>query len=344
MLKKIVALCLAAGFILYVWLLPSIILAFAPEIKVVTPQVEEYLPQVYCSGIVHAKAAYDLVSSGFYRVEEVYCRAGQQVKEGQALALLAAVAAECPFFLRHSQEVTPEVPQQLAVLAGQYGITPEDIMAFTAGSNGAVQTFLEENDAPLMVRAPLEGVLTGDFPDPGTTVAQGTVLCRVQSLSYMVTANLSEGDVERVAVGDLATITGEGIGDSLCQGVIERISPTAKQVFVGITPQSVVEAEIRIHTAPQELRSGYRVGVAIDIQGKRHLLTLPYEAIGQDESNQEYVYIAIHNGFRKRPVTTGLEMKEGVEIVEGIAPDEIVAVFGGVEEPEEKKMYRMKGG
>lgn len=77
MLKKAIALCLAAGCIFCVGLLPSLILGTAPKVQVVTPQVTEYLPTVRCSGTVRTESSYDLVSAGIYQVAETYGQAGQ---------------------------------------------------------------------------------------------------------------------------------------------------------------------------------------------------------------------------------------------------------------------------
>lgn len=343
MLKKVVALCIVAGCILFVGLLPSVILASAPEVPVIIPQVEEYLPRVYCTGIVQAEATYDLVSSGIYQVREVYCQTGEQVKKGQILAVLDNVTSKNPFFFRHSCENKFEISHQLSMLAGQYGINPEELATSNIDFPINTPASSQSKQESLEVQAPLEGIVIGDFPNPGTTVTNGMILCNVQSLSYIVKANLSEGDVDRVSVGDLAIISGEGIGASVCQGVVARISPTSKQILMGMVPQTVVEAEIHITEIPDELRHGYRVAVEIDLQKKRHLLTLPYEAINQDDLNREYVYIASRDGLKKRVITTGLEMIDGVEILDGIAPNEVIAVLGGMDVPKEKSIYRMKG-
>ncbi len=343
MLKKAIALCLAAGCIFCVGLLPSLILGTAPKVRVVTPQVTEYLPTVRCSGTVRTESSYDLVSAGIYQVAETYGQAGDNVEEGEVLALLKSMDGEA-FFVRQAQDAQADYSQQLAGLAGQYGMSAAQLESLAkAPEEAATQQVLAGQEETIQVRAPISGILTTDLPASGTAVTQGMVLCRVQSDSYLVTAKLGERDVDEVTVGDQVTITGEGLGGIVCRGVVEKIYPTAKQVLGSAAYETVVEADIRITDIPEKIKPGYSVKVNIFTDSEKQLVTLPYEAVGQDENNREYVYVTGSGGrLEKRLVTTGLELADGVEILEGIGPDEAVAVLGNVQEPEKKKIYLLK--
>ena len=57
---------------------------------------------------------------------------------------------------------------------------------------------------------------------------------------------------------------------------------------------------------------------------RRTMLTVPYEAVGQDENNEEYVYVADGARVERRTVKTGMELLEGVEVVEGLSPNDIL--------------------
>ena len=53
---------------------------------------------------------------------------------------------------------------------------------------------------------------------------------------------------------------------------------------------------------------------------------MPYEAIGQDEDNREYVYVCQNGKLSKRFVETGAEMERSVEVKSGLAAGEFVVM------------------
>lgn len=57
------------------------------------------------------------------------------------------------------------------------------------------------------------------------------------------------------------------------------------------------------------------------------MMVVPYESVRQDGDNTEYVMVAGAYQLEKRPVTTGQETASGVEILEGLLPDELVTVL-----------------
>ena len=57
---------------------------------------------------------------------------------------------------------------------------------------------------------------------------------------------------------------------------------------------------------------------------RRNMLTVPYEAVRQDERNVEYVYLAQGSRAVRRNIVTGVELLEGVEVKEGLAAGDLV--------------------
>jgi hypothetical protein len=53
-------------------------------------------------------------------------------------------------------------------------------------------------------------------------------------------------------------------------------------------------------------------------------VTLPYEAIGQDENNREYLYVIQEGRAVKRLIVTGRELSDCVEILAGATDGEPV--------------------
>ena len=74
-------------------------------------------------------------------------------------------------------------------------------------------------------------------------------------------------------------------------------------------------------------------------------MILPYESVGQDDvDNSEYVMVAGKYRLEKRPITTGRETLEGVEILSGLSLEDLVTVSDGKEERAERYFLEMEGG
>ena len=66
------------------------------------------------------------------------------------------------------------------------------------------------------------------------------------------------------------------------------------------------------------MKSGYTTKAKIIIEQVDYALTIPYEAVMQDEENREYVYVIEDSRAKKRYITTGLELSKGFEVLDGI--------------------------
>ena len=330
MVKKFFVLLLISVMILGVGFLPEIILGTMPRVTVVIPQVKEYTPTVKCNGTVKTVRSYELLSSGLYEIVTIYVESGTMVSRGEPLALLRS-AEDAPFFVRQVREGQESSNlDQLAGLASKYGMSAAELTKMTQTTQGqeAIE-LLTESAEEVTVTSPISGVVLDDLPEEGTVVTQGISLCKIQDRSsFLVTAQISERDIEKVSVGNTAVITGQGLGKTSCSGVVERISTTAEKVLNGTAYETVVTADIRITDFPENLRPGYDVKVTITTGEERQMVLLPYEAVGQDSSNQEFVWISKNGNVEQRKIITGLELAEGIEILEGINPGEAIAVMG----------------
>jgi hypothetical protein len=61
----------------------------------------------------------------------------------------------------------------------------------------------------------------------------------------------------------------------------------------------------------------------VKTQRKENALLLPYDYVGQDEQNREYVMTIWQGRARKKLIATGLELEELVEIQAGLEPGEL---------------------
>jgi HlyD family secretion protein len=128
--------------------------------------------------------------------------------------------------------------------------------------------------AKTRVVAPISGVVTVRHVNEGETVSAGAPIVTVADLSRVrIAAEVDEYDVQRLALGDPATITAEGY-DRSWRGRIEEIPDAVVTRKVNPRDPSrptdvrVLVAKVRLD-APTTLKLGQRVEVEIEPRGSR---------------------------------------------------------------------------
>lgn len=137
---------------------------------------------------------------------------------------------------------------------------------------------------------------------PGTTVAT------IQDTgSLKISISIPEYDIESVSVGLPVRITTDVTNETFT-GTVSQISPTATG---GGSSSSQFAAEVLVDGSPEALRIGTNASVEIILSSTEDVFTVPLDAIGQDESGQDVVYLQTGTDeagdptFEPVPVTVG---------------------------------------
>lgn len=346
MVKKKAALAAVLGIVALMSGLPGLILGRVDRCPVVAPQMVPYRPSVRCEGQVWPTEGYQLLSSGLYRVEERYCSLGDPVGKGEALAALVPAAGETVLLLQTQGSGLSggSGGADLEALLKSYGGTdplPDKdwLDLLTVGTAGESDGTGER----VLVTSPVAGVVTQETPVPGSVVRPGNVIAAVEGReSFYALLTVGEKDAGKLAVGDPAILSGEGIGQGSCQGRVTKIHPGTRRELSGAITRNVVDIEVSIQPEEGkdlEIRPGFSVKAQIFTDEERQIMTLPYESIRQDPDNTEYVIVAGRFRLEKRPVTTGQETADGVEILEGLLPDELVTLLPDQDREEGEGRY-----
>lgn len=330
MRKKAVLAAVLLAFLL-IGSLPSLILGRVGRYPVMSPQQVSYRPSIRCEGQVCPSEGYQLLSSGLYLVEERYRSLGDPVEKGEVIAVLAPAAGEAVLcFQTQGSGLAQGSGADLQALLESYGgtdIQPE-------GSFFEALWPAEEEGREgerVTVISPVAGVVTQEVPLPGSVVKPGDVIAAVEGREgFFALLTVGEKDAGKIAVGNPVALSGEGIGTGVCQGRVAKIYPGTRKELSGAVTRNVVDIEVSIQLDDREgleIRPGFSVKAQIFTDDEHQILVIPYESIRQDAANTEYVMVAGTYRLEKRPVTTGQETADGVEIVEGLSPEELVAVL-----------------
>jgi HlyD family secretion protein len=181
-------------------------------------------------------------------------------------------------------------------------------------------------EIPSFVKAPISGVVTsinvsdGDFSVPTDPIISISDLKDLQ-----IKAQVDEFLISKVKVGQSVIIKGDGFS-SAYDGVVTQIYPVANQIVSDTGTRTVVNILITIKNPKSELKPGLTTNAAIIIDDNKKACTAPFEAINEDENNNEYVYVCKNDRVYKTEIKTGKEYDNCVEILSGLQIGDLIVV------------------
>ncbi len=162
------------------------------------------------------------------------------------------------------------------------------------------------------------GVLNGGYIGAG-----GTVMTISGTEPLSVKVKISENKISKVNLGQKAKVSAGAFGDKTYDGYVASIADSATKEYSATLSQTVVEADIVIENADEYVKSGYTAEVKISVSDKRQINVIPYEAVTQKDNNT-FVYVFNDGTAKRKQITTGIETTEGIEVISGIASDDII--------------------
>jgi HlyD family secretion protein len=175
--------------------------------------------------------------------------------------------------------------------------------------------------------APFAGVVGTITGNPGETAPTGTTgfLTLVDPSAVRVDVTVDETDVARVAVGKSATMTFDALPGRPFRGSVIAVSPS------GTLSQGVVTypVSLSIDTRNQVLPSGLTASATIVIDEKNDVIVAPLRAVRR-QGRDQMVEVVGEDGksTTARPVKTGVQNDQFVEITDGLDEGEQILVQG----------------
>ncbi|HEY9622371.1 MAG TPA: efflux RND transporter periplasmic adaptor subunit [Crinalium sp.] len=224
---------------------------------------------------------------------------------------------------------------QQALSLSQSGYRQEDIAAARAQvetATGALQTIQAQlNDT--VIRAPISGMITRKYADPGAFVTPTTAGSSVSSATSssilslasqnQVVANVAESSISQIQVGQQVVIKADAYPGKTFQGRVTQIATEAT------IEQNVTSFEVEVALlsgADKILRSGMNVSVEFQVGQVQNAMTVPTVAVVQQQ-NVTGVFVAAANQQPVfTPITTGATVDNRTEVKAGLNGTEQVLI------------------
>jgi HlyD family secretion protein len=172
------------------------------------------------------------------------------------------------------------------------------------------------------VRAPFAGIVYSLPVRQGGFVGAGELLLQLSDLrKVVVRAFVDEPDVARLTPGDPMEITWDAVPGRVWRTTVTAIPSTVKlhgSRNVGETTSIVDNKDLK-------LLPNVNVGVSIIAGQHDNVLVVPREAVRMDDS-KPYVLLVSGHELKRREVETALSNLTQVEILHGLAANDVVAI------------------
>jgi RND family efflux transporter MFP subunit len=179
------------------------------------------------------------------------------------------------------------------------------------------------------ISAPFDGVVTHRYADPGSLIQAGTAsdtqsrpLVRLSD-NYRLRLDfpVSVAYVRDIRVGDEVEVRVESLGRKNFKG---KISRCAQEVDADTRTMTT---EIEVPNPDLELVPGMYATLALKVERRPQVLTVPTEAISSDKTSSVYL-IGPDQQIQERAVTVGLETPTEYEVLAGLKEGDLVMVGG----------------
>jgi HlyD family secretion protein len=215
---------------------------------------------------------------------------------------------------KNSAEAALEIAQaQLEATTREYerwenGPDPDEVASLEARIAAAEATI-----ALSRLEAPFDGTVTQVNIKPGDQVAPGTAAIRIDDLSsLLVDVQISEVDINRVAVGQAVNLTFDAILGQEYRGVVSDVSP------VGQNTQGIIEFVVTVELVDPngDVKPGMTAGVNVVVNQLENVVLVPNRAV-RVQDGQRVVHVLRNGNLDQVPVNLGASSDTMSQVLEG---------------------------
>ncbi|MBK9516086.1 MAG: efflux RND transporter periplasmic adaptor subunit [Anaeromyxobacter sp.] len=200
------------------------------------------------------------------------------------------------------------------------GLAPGEVEALPSRGGAAGR-------GTLLLRAPAAGVVLDMHAVPGELVRPDQTILTVGDLSALwLWADLYEDQLGRVVAVERSTlragVTVKAFPGEVFPGTVDFVGPTMDE------KTRTVKVRIAVQNGAGKLRAGMFAAVKLYLPGDEEALALPRAAVLADEGRS---FVFVHSQgdfFMRRPVETGRESVDWIEVTRGLSGGEQVVVEG----------------
>ena len=204
------------------------------------------------------------------------------------------------------------------------GARPE-VKAASLGKLREMEAILAQEQIRLQntqIVAPLSGEIVRRNVDSGALISPSTpMVTLVHMATLKVVANVLEKDIAFVKSGMKVKILTEAYPDKPFEGAVVRINKALDLAT------RTLQAEINIPNPGHLLKPGMFARIEVALQEKPAALAVPRQAVLEEGGNRS-VFVVEGNQAIRKPIVTGIEQDQLIEVVKGLKDGDKIVVRG----------------
>ena len=159
----------------------------------------------------------------------------------------------------------------------------------------------------------------------GETVSEGqTILSMPDTATMVAEISVHETEVDKVQVGQPATIIMDAFPDKILEGVVTEVGSLPDQQRGFMNPDlKVYKTDVTIDGTHDFLKSRMSCKVNILVENLEDVIVVPIQVVS-NRAGRKVCYVVNSGGYEERVVRTGLFNDTFVEIIEGLEEGEEV--------------------
>lgn len=301
--------------------------AAVPVVRLEKVNRVTFRDEIYATGRVTYQDEFQLSFKTSGMVGNIPVKEGQRVKAGQLMASLKleeirakvgqaengldkarrdyervkGLYGDSVATLEHLQNARTQLENaQLEVASAQFNLKHSQISA--PGNGWVLKVNARENEA---VQAGMPVIFFG-----------------LGSVSRIITTNLSDADVVKIAIGDTAWIRFDPFPDKLFNGVVTEIAGTADPVT------GTYEIKINMNDSENQLKSGFIGNISIRSSVRKERVQIPVDALIFADANEGTIYVAKDDTAYQRRIRIEKIAGDSLLVSEGLEGHETIVVEG----------------
>ncbi|MCJ7569988.1 MAG: efflux RND transporter periplasmic adaptor subunit [Anaerolineales bacterium] len=188
------------------------------------------------------------------------------------------------------------------------GPNPDDIRAAEARVTASEATL-----DMARLTAPFAGSITAIDVLAGDQISPGTLAFRIDDLSrLLVDVEVSEVDINRVALGQSVTLNFDAVLDQIYSGVVVEMG------LIGVSMQGVVSFPVIVEVidADEAIKPGMTAAVYVIVEQIENVVLVPNRAV-RVRDGERVVYLLVNGVMTPMPVVLGATSDLYSEVLEG---------------------------
>ena len=260
-------------------------------------------------------------------IQQLRFNLGDHVNEGQILAIMDTrlLQLDLQKAETNAAKLRRDLQNYTELLEGQ-AATQEKVneirQNYLDAANQVSQVKKQISDAA--VKAPTSGTIASKPLEQGVFANAGAEIATIVNLSQAkVQLNLTETEVYQAKQGQQVKITTDVYPGQVFNGKITFISPQADETH---------NYRVEILATNKEgslLRSGTFVYADFSRKTTQNILLIPREALTESIKDAS-VYVVENNVVHQKPIKTGMEVGNQIQVINGLKTGEVVVTSGQI--------------